>query len=95
MQFKLSLKCYLINCCVFLQDIVLPSENIIVFIIVLSLENHQGNCGIWCITERTHRNKAVRLLRHTPCALLSHGHVSNFLYEEYLKAGITSAYGNG
>lgn len=70
MQFKLSLKCYLINCCVFLQDIVLPSENIIVFIIVLSPENHQGNCGIWCVYHRedTQEQGSEAAETHTLCS---------------------------
>lgn len=37
---------------VFFQDIVLPSENIIVFIIVLSPENRQGNCVVWSVYHR-------------------------------------------
>lgn len=36
----------------FLQDIVLSSENIIIFIIALSPENCQGNCGIWSLYHR-------------------------------------------
>lgn len=47
-----------------------------------------------CITDNVCSSKVVRLLRHTPCALYLHGHISNFLYTKYFKTDVMFSCGN-